>query len=610
MAPDAQLGRYISTTGRGRGPQCEHHPHAQHRRHPYRLPDSRHLIRLRLRLRLARSQRGRDGQRLCRRRALDGDASSLFYNPAALAGVKDWDASANLTGLVLGSSAQFSATTAAGTPAGGLGQPRGFIGDALVPAAAVRYRLTDDLAVGVSFSVPWGEVTDYPDGWAGRYYALSTSLTAYNATAAVAYQLTDALTVAAGAQVQYVRSHLTQAIDFGSLGAANHIPGAVPGTQDGVADLHGHSWGGGYVLGALWRPAPEFSFGLSYRSRVEQVLKGSERFTFDNAGIAATIHALTGAFADSTGRADLPTPAGGDGKRGVGDRSAMDAAGERRIHQLERAASALRPARRSGQSAVPHRIELEGHLVRRAGRRLSRRRTLDAARRNRVRRSGGAAADARAADSGRRPLLDLGRFRLSLERAGRREFRRQPPVHAAQLHRPDDRAARQRGARQPARQQRIRRDVDLGPACVSLTREDLVLAAVSRSWFPPPVALPVEIAVILCCCGALSRGWAQGWDDEKASLVRDGITPAIVYDGDFAATVGGGARRGTAYAGELHLQAAFDGDRLLDWPGAMLFVRRPRDAWRPAQRPRGRRAGRQRHRGAAQRDPVRGLGPV
>ncbi|MEI9887129.1 MAG: outer membrane protein transport protein [Rhizomicrobium sp.] len=241
--------------------------------------------------------------------ALDGDAGYLFYNPAALAGVKDWDVSASLTGLVLGSSARFGATTAAGTPAGGLADPRGFIGDALVPAVAARYRLTDDLAVGFTFTVPWGEVTDYPATWAGRYYAASTSLTAYNVTAAVSYQLSDELTVAAGAQVQYARSQLTQAIDFGSLGAANHIPGAVPGAQDGLTDLHGHSWGGGYVLGARWQPTPALAFGLSYRSGIQMVLKGSERFTFDAAGIGATIHALTGAFTDSTGRADLPTPA-------------------------------------------------------------------------------------------------------------------------------------------------------------------------------------------------------------------------------------------------------------------------------------------------------------
>jgi long-chain fatty acid transport protein len=241
--------------------------------------------------------------------ATDNDPSYMFYNPAALGGVKDWDASATLTGLILGSNGNFSGTTPAGTPSGGLPNPHDFIGDALVPAMALRYRLNDRWAVGLSLSVPWGEVTHYPDDWTGRYYALSTSLTAYNAQPIVSYQVLPNLTLAAGAQIQYVHSRLTQAIDFGTLGAVNGIPGAVPGAADGFADLHGHSWGAGYVLGAMWQPSPELSLGVSYRSEVQQALKGSESFIYDDAGIAATINALTGVFTAGGGRTDLPTPA-------------------------------------------------------------------------------------------------------------------------------------------------------------------------------------------------------------------------------------------------------------------------------------------------------------
>jgi long-chain fatty acid transport protein len=241
--------------------------------------------------------------------ASNGDAGFLFYNPASASGVADYDVSLNLSGLLLGSDGTFFGTTAVGTPTGGLTTPSGFIGDALVPAFSARYRLDDQWSLGIAVTVPWGEVTSYPTTWTGRYYALSTSLTAYNVTPVVAYQVTPELTLAAGAQIQYVRSHLTQAIDFGTIGAANHIPGSLPGRQDGFADLHGHSWGGGFVVGALWQPLPELSLGLSYRSQVQQVLKGSEVFQYDSAGIAATINRFTGAFANSTGKTDLPTPA-------------------------------------------------------------------------------------------------------------------------------------------------------------------------------------------------------------------------------------------------------------------------------------------------------------
>ncbi len=241
--------------------------------------------------------------------ANDQDPGSLFYNPATLGGVSDWDASLDATGLLLNSGGHFTGTTAFGTSTGGTAGPHAFIGDALVPAIALRYRLTDRWAVGLTLSTPFGESTDYPATWTGRYYAQNTDLVVYNATPMISYQLLPELTLAAGAQVQYVRSFLTEAVDFGTIGAVSGIPGAAPGADDGRAVLHGHGWGAGYVLGALWQPLPPLSLGLSYHSGIPQGLKGTETFAYDTAGIGATINALTGAFANSQGKADVPTPA-------------------------------------------------------------------------------------------------------------------------------------------------------------------------------------------------------------------------------------------------------------------------------------------------------------
>jgi len=240
---------------------------------------------------------------------VDVDPSYLVYNPASLANVREWDTSFNVTGLLLDSRGVFAATTTIGTPTGGESTPHGFVGDALVPAFSARYRLNDRWAIGAAFSAPWGESTSYPATWVGRYYAIGTSLVSYDLTPVVSFQVSPQLTLAAGAQIQYLRSHLTEAIDFGTLGALNHIPGAVPGAQDGQADLHGHSWGAGYVLGVRWQVAPAVALGISYRSEIHQALKGTERFVYDGAGIAATINSFTGAFTQSAGHAELPTPA-------------------------------------------------------------------------------------------------------------------------------------------------------------------------------------------------------------------------------------------------------------------------------------------------------------
>lgn len=60
-------------------------------------------------------------------------------------------------------------------------------------------------------------------------------------------------------------------------------------------------------------------------------------------------------------------------------------------------------------------------------------------------------------------------------------------------------------------------------------------------------------------------------DDQKAHLIREGITPALVYDGSVAADTSGGMRTGTAYVGNLRLQLALDGKRLLRSPGWTAF---------------------------------------
>ena len=239
----------------------------------------------------------------------DSDAGFLFYNPAALGGADTWDMSLNATGLILGSSGNFTGTTAAGTPGGGQMNPTGFISNALVPAGDVRYRISDQLVIGLSLSSPWGESTKYPTGWAGRYYAQTTRLTSIDITPLIAYQPTPEFTFAAGPQIQYLNAELSEAIDFGTLGALNGIPGAIPGASDGLVQLHGNSWAAGYTLGTMWKPMPNLSLGVSYRSTIHQSLQGSEDFTFDTAGIGQTINALTGAFTNSGGHASLPTPA-------------------------------------------------------------------------------------------------------------------------------------------------------------------------------------------------------------------------------------------------------------------------------------------------------------
>jgi long-chain fatty acid transport protein len=242
--------------------------------------------------------------------AQSGSPSFLAYNPATGSGVSDWDEQFTLNAIYPTSNAAYDvATTSAATPAGGRTNPDDFILDAYEPAYAMRGRLDDRWTWGVAVTVPWGLGTRYGKTWAGRYYAVESKLITINASPSVAYAINDRLTISAGAQIEYAKGTLSNAIDFGTIGAGLGVPSAVPGANDGFVEINASAWAFGYTAGLLWKPVDDLSLGLSYRSALQHELRGDVDFTLDSAGVGATLAALGGAFVDTRGAARLDLPA-------------------------------------------------------------------------------------------------------------------------------------------------------------------------------------------------------------------------------------------------------------------------------------------------------------
>ncbi|MBI1212176.1 MAG: hypothetical protein GC190_11985 [Alphaproteobacteria bacterium] len=241
--------------------------------------------------------------------ALSDEPGGLSYNAATSSGVGTWDMSMTAGFIDPDTTGTFSvAETSFATPTGGDSQVRE-IQDAVEPGMQLRYRLSEQLTAGLSVTAPFGLGTKYRNDWAGRYYALESKLITVNAAPSLAYQVTPELTLAAGAQVEYATGTLSNAIDFGTIGAANSVPGAVPGTQDGKVEYTPAGWAYGYLVGALWQPQPDLRIGASYRSELRHDVKGGVDFTLDSAGIGATLSTLSGAFVDTKGRSTLTLPA-------------------------------------------------------------------------------------------------------------------------------------------------------------------------------------------------------------------------------------------------------------------------------------------------------------
>jgi long-chain fatty acid transport protein len=240
--------------------------------------------------------------------------TTMVFNPATVNDVGTFDFALSNTGLLPQTSGDFTATNAAGLPVSGTKHPVDIVNTALIPSFAVRYRLTDKLAVGMQFSTPWGMITNYKPNPVTRYYATMSDVKTANALFVVGYQVTPELSFGGGLQVQYMKGRLSKAIDVGSISYglyASHtlpvlIPGTVPGGNDGFVELRAQNWSAGWMVGAEWKPRSDLSLGVSYRSAVYNRLKGNEYFTLDPVG--KTLKAYTGLFEDGEASGKLHNP--------------------------------------------------------------------------------------------------------------------------------------------------------------------------------------------------------------------------------------------------------------------------------------------------------------
>ncbi|MGH6949641.1 MAG: OmpP1/FadL family transporter, partial [Vitreimonas sp.] len=240
------------------------------------------------------------------------DASAAYGNPALMSLFEAPAFTFSLSG-VFGADETFSdrgSTDVTGAPLGaGAGD---FLDDAAVPAVHAIYPLNGRWALGLSVTVPFGLSTSYEASWAGRYQAIESELTTVNVNPSVSYRLSDTLSIGAGLSAQYAEAKLTSAIDFGAvclgaLGPADCAAlGLLPQTADGRVAIEGDDWGYGFNVGVAWAPSENLRLGLTYRSQVDQDLKGSGDFTVPPQAAPLT---AGGAFADTGGSAALDLPA-------------------------------------------------------------------------------------------------------------------------------------------------------------------------------------------------------------------------------------------------------------------------------------------------------------
>jgi long-chain fatty acid transport protein len=256
--------------------------------------------------------------------AFTDDVSGMWWNPAALSQFSKTQVTAGLNIIV--PSIKFSNNAS---------QPAGCYPPACSPAAlqplgnnggdAGGYNYTPNLsmvvpinqqwAFGLGINVPFGLVTEYDDGWIGRYQGLKSKIETLNVNPALSWKITPQFAVGVGVNYQQVKATLTQNVNYsGALlqaaagaGVApgsptfNAIAGLTPGL-DSKATITADDYAWGWNIGLAWDATPQLRLGASYRSEIKYSASGNVNFENPTVALppgtppqlAGTIAALSG----------------------------------------------------------------------------------------------------------------------------------------------------------------------------------------------------------------------------------------------------------------------------------------------------------------------------
>jgi len=239
------------------------------------------------------------------------DASTIFYNPAGMTRL-------NGTHMVLGADyiipqAEFNdeGSTLSPVLTGGAAVPlRGNDGGdggvaKPVPHFYVTHEISPSFYAGLGLTVPFGLATDYDQGWVGRYHALKSELITIDINPSLAYKVNSWVSIGGGVSAQYIDAQLTNAIDYGAIGAALGAP-TLPQSLDGQVNIKADDWGFRWNVGVLVEPSKTLRFGLAYRSKIDYSLSGTADFDIPTAAVPIAVGA---GLVDNGAGADITLPA-------------------------------------------------------------------------------------------------------------------------------------------------------------------------------------------------------------------------------------------------------------------------------------------------------------
>jgi len=193
--------------------------------------------------------------------------NTIFYNPALINRLEGTQVEFGTTALLV--SREFNSNQPGGSSTSN--------DSSFFPSTFyATHKFNQSLSAGLGVFSPFGLGTKWKDDWDGRYQATESTLTTFNVNPVLSYQITPALSVAAGADIIFLNATLEKKLPSALL-AAQGLP--FPGGIDIGQKFKGHGTGVGYNVGVAYDLCKDLTLGASYRSKVKVDVSGNATFT-------------------------------------------------------------------------------------------------------------------------------------------------------------------------------------------------------------------------------------------------------------------------------------------------------------------------------------------
>jgi long-chain fatty acid transport protein len=123
-------------------------------------------------------------------------------------------------------------------------------------------------------------VTEYDDGWIGRFQAMKSSIKTYNLNPGASFKVSDELALGLGVNVQRIEATFTNQVNYSAALVSAGAPAAsVPAGLESSARVEGNDTSYGWNVGLLWEIDKDRRAGAHYRSAISYDISGDAKFT-------------------------------------------------------------------------------------------------------------------------------------------------------------------------------------------------------------------------------------------------------------------------------------------------------------------------------------------